>query len=357
MCNTTFHSFLRALPKCEHHIHLEGSLEPELLFELAAKNNIVLPVSEDPAFESVNSLKSRYEQFKNLDDFLGYYYIGMSALVDLSDFESLAFTYFSKAASQGVRHAEVFFDPQAHTSRGIELATLVQGFKRAQARAEAELGITTELIMCLLRHLPVPEAIETLKQATDAGYFADSTLVGMGLDSSELPFPPPIWTDLYAEAKKAGIRRTIHAGEEGPAEYMTQALDILDAQRIDHGLRIFEDDALVSRIAKSKTLLTMCPLSNVRLRCIDSIKDFPLRKLLDAGIRFSINSDDPAYFGGYILENYCALQEVFNLSVAEWGGIAKGAVMGSWCADQRKFELLAEIETVVQEWAIHLEEQ
>lgn len=190
----------------------------------------------------------------------------------------------------------------------------------------------------------------TFKQAKDAGYYTDGTFAGMGMDSSELPFPPSLWADLYDEAKKEGIRRTIHAGEEGPAEYITQALDILGAERIDHGLRVFEDDVLVSRIAESKTLLTMCPLSNVRLRCIDSIKDFPLRRLLDAGIRFSINSDDPAYFGGYILENYCALQEVFDLSIAEWGGIAKGAVMGSWCADERKTQLLTEIEEVIQEW-------
>ncbi len=357
MCNTPLHSFLEALPKCEHHIHLEGSLEPELLFELAAKNGITLPVSDDPAFKSASSLRRRYGAFKNLDDFLEYYYIGMSTLVDGSDFENLAFTYFSKAASQGVRHAEVFFDPQAHTGRGIELVTLVQGFKRAQVRANTELGITTELIMCLLRHLPLSEAIGSVNQAQEAGYFEDGTLAGMGMDSSEIQFPPPLWADLYEEAKRAGIRRTVHAGEEGPAEYMTQALDILDVHRIDHGLRVFEDDVLVSRLAESKTLLTMCPLSNVKLRCIDTIDSFPLRKLLDAGVRFSINSDDPAYFGGYILENYCALQEVFNLSIPEWEQISKGAVMGSWCNEERKIQLLAEIEGIVHEWTRILAEQ
>ncbi|KAI1401987.1 adenosine deaminase [Hypoxylon fuscum] len=359
MCNTSLHGFLAALPKAEHHMHIEGSLEPELLFELAAKNNVTLPASTDPAFASAESLRKRYGSFQNLDDFLGYYYIGMSVLRDGSDFETLAYAYFTKAASQNVRHAEVFFDPQAHTSRGIELSTIVESFKRAQTRAEADFGMSSQLIMCLLRHLPLSEAMETFTQAKDAGYFADNTLAGVGMDSSEAPFPPPMWKDLFDAAKELGIRRTIHAGEEGPPLYVTQALDVLDAQRIDHGIQALTegDDALVARLASSKTLLTMCPLSNVKLNCIPSIASFPLRRLIDAGIRFSINSDDPAYFGGYILENYCALQESFDLGIRDWEMIAKGAIMGSWCTEERKAQVLMEIEDVVNEWTRILQEQ
>ncbi|KAI1406828.1 adenosine deaminase [Hypoxylon sp. FL1857] len=359
MCNTSLHDFLTALPKAEHHMHLEGSLEPELLFELAAKNNITLPASSDPAFDSVESLRKRYETFQNLDDFLGYYYIGMSVLVDASDFEALAYAYFTKAASQNVRHAEVFFDPQAHENRGVKLSTIVESFGRARARAEADFGISTQLIMCLLRHLPLSGALETFTQAKDAGYFVDGTLAAVGLDSSEIPFPPPMWKSLYDAARESGIRRTIHVGEEGPPLYVSQALDLLYAQRIDHGVRAITegDDALVAHLAASKTLLTMCPISNVKLNCIPSMSSFPLKRLLDAGVRFSINSDDPAYFGGYILENYCALQETFNLTIKDWENIAKGVIMGSWCAEERKSELLAEVEDVVNKWTRRHETQ
>ncbi|KAI0180701.1 adenosine deaminase [Hypoxylon sp. FL1284] len=353
MCNTSLHAFLAALPKVEHHMHLEGSLEPELVFQLAAKNNVTLPTSTDPAFASAESLRRRYENFQNLDDFLGYYYIGMSVLVDGSDFEALAYAYFTKAASQSVRHAEVFFDPQAHASRGVELSTIVESFKRAQARAEADLGMTTQLIMCLLRHLPLSDAVQTFSQAKGEGYFADGTLAAIGMDSSEIPFPPAMWRELYDAAKASNVQRTMHAGEEGPPLYVSQALDELDVQRIDHGIRALTDgdDMLASRLSSSETLLTLCPLSNVKLRCIPSIASFPLKKLIAAGIRFSINSDDPAYFGGYVLENYCALQESFNLSVRDWETIAKGAVMGSWCTQERKTQLLTEIEGIANEYS------
>ncbi|KAK9779228.1 putative Adenine deaminase [Seiridium cardinale] len=355
MCKTPMHEFLAALPKCEHHLHIEGTFEPELLFELAAKNNITLPADKDAAFASIESLKARYLTFANLDDFLGYYYIAMSALIDAADFEALAYAYFKKAASQNVRHAEVFFDAQVHTERGIAFETVVTGLKAAQRRAEKDLGITTELIMCLVKHLPLPSALETFNLAKDGGYFADGTLLAIGMDSSEKPFPPKMWTELYDAANAAGIRRTIHAGEEGPADYVVQSLDLLGAQRIDHGLRTFEDEALVKRVVEEKIMLTTCPLSNLMLQCIGSISEFPLRKLLDAGVRFSINSDDPAYFGGYILENYCVLQDTFGLTLQEWEGIAKGAVLGSWCGEERKQQLLAEIDAVVSQWSSKLE--
>ncbi|KAK8038827.1 Adenine deaminase [Apiospora rasikravindrae] len=375
MCQTSLHPFLEALPKCEHHMHIEGSLEPELLFELAAKNGIALPSpAADPAYASVEALRKRYEAFTGLDDFLGYYYVAMSALVDASDFERLAEAYFRRAASQNVRHAEVFFDPQAHSARGVALSTVVEGLSAARERAERQWGISSVLIMCVLRHLPPAEGVALFEEARAAGYFSgdenegekekkEPVLGGIGLDSSEKPFPPALWTELYGAAKKAGVRRTAHAGEEGPAQYIVDSLDMLDAQRIDHGLRsVLEGDegvtdALLERLVDQKIMLTLCPLSNVRLRCLESVKDFPLRKLLDRGVRFSINSDDPAYFGGYILENYCALQDAFDLNVREWESIAKGAVMGSWCADRRKWEILSEIEAVAGEWTMGLGEQ
>lgn len=343
MCN--LHDFLTALPKCEHHLHIEGTLEPELLFQLAKKNSITLP-ADDLAFESIESLRTRYANFSNLDDFLGYYYIAMSALVDASDFEELAYAYFAKASSQSVRHVEMFFDPQAHTSRGVTFETVVRGLTAARERAVRDFDLTVEVIMCLLKHLPLADAKETYQHAERAGWFKDGTFTAIGMDSSELPFPPAMWQEIYAAAEVAGIKRTIHAGEEGPADYVTQALDILKAQRIDHGIRSFDDDALIRRLVDEQILLTTCPLSNLRLRCIDSISQFPLRKLLESGVRFSINSDDPAYFGGYILENYCVLQETFGLSVAEWKKIAVGAVKGSWCSEERKSKILSEIESV-----------
>ncbi|KAK8129854.1 adenosine deaminase [Apiospora kogelbergensis] len=367
MCQTALHPFLEALPKCEHHMHIEGSLEPELLFELAAKNGIALPAPSageggDPAYASIDALRKRYEAFTGLDDFLGYYYIAMSALVDAADFERLGLAYFRKAAAQNVRHAEVFFDPQAHSVRGVKLSTVVEGIQAARERAERELGITSVLIMCVLRHLPPAEGVALFEEARDAGYFS-GMLGGIGLDSSEKPFPPALWTELYGAAKAAGVRRTAHAGEEGPAQYIVDSLDMLDAQRIDHGLRsVLAGDervteALLERLVEQKIMLTLCPLSNVRLRCLESVRDFPLRKLLDRGVRFSINSDDPAYFGGYILENYCALQDAFGLSVREWESIAKGAVMGSWCSDRRKAEIFMEIEAVAGEWSVGLGDQ
>jgi adenosine deaminase len=349
MCQ--LHDFLAALPKCEHHLHIEGTLEPELLFQLAKKNGIALP-TDDPAFASIETLHTRYRNFSNLDDFLGYYYIAMSALIDASDFEDLAYAYFAKAASQSVRHVEMFVDPQAHISRGVAFATVVKGLTAARERAMKDFDLTIQVIMCLLKHLPLADAKETYQQAEQAGWFQDGTFSAIGMDSSELPFPPEMWQEIYAAAEAAGIKRTIHAGEEGPAEYVTQALDILKAQRIDHGIRSFEDEALIRRLADEQILLTTCPLSNLRLRCIDSIAQFPLRKLLDSGVRFSVNSDDPAYFGGYILENYCVLQDTFGLTVAEWEKIAVGAVKGSWCGEERKAAILAEIDSVVRKWSV-----
>ncbi|KAF2196558.1 adenosine deaminase [Delitschia confertaspora ATCC 74209] len=351
MCKTSLHDFLRRLPKCEHHIHLEGALTPSLLFQLAKKNRISLP-KDDKAFISPHSLLARYARFSSLDDFLGYYYIGMSVLVHEADFEALAWDYFQHASTDGVHHAEVFFDPQAHTSRGIAYTTVLSGFRNACLRAERELHITTELITCFLRHLPVPDCLTAFEnQDVQASYLAGH-IKGIGLDSSELNFPPHLFKEIYERAGQQGLRRTAHAGEEGPTSYIADALDILGVDRIDHGIRLVEDPALMQKIAARGTLLTTCPMSNVVLRCIKSIGDHPIRKFLDAGVKFSINSDDPAYFGGYILDNYCAVHEVFDLSVEEWTTICRNGIEGSWCSEERKREMLAVLERVIDEFQV-----
>ncbi|EON62328.1 adenosine deaminase [Coniosporium apollinis CBS 100218] len=349
MCKSPIHVFLQALPKCEHHIHLEGALTPSLLFELAARNNTTLP-ADDHAFLSAESLRLRYDHFTSLDDFLNYYYIGMSVLIHSSDFEALAWSYFQRAAADGVHHAEVFFDPQAHTSRGVAYSTVLSGFTIARDRACKELGMSTELICCFLRHLPPADCLVTFNQAELQESFEHGAVAGIGLDSSELDFPPQLFGELYRKAGEQGLRRTAHAGEEGPAAYIANAIDTLGVERIDHGIKLAEDGELMRRVAESGIMLTTCPLSNVLLRCVKSVAEVPIRRFLDAGVRFSINSDDPAYFGGYILDNYCAVQEAHNLSVAEWESICRASIEGSWCEQDRKDELLQALQRVMHDW-------
>jgi adenosine deaminase len=352
MCKSDLHQFLHDLPKCEHHLHIEGSLSPSLLFRLASANNVPLPDADiDPSFKSIEALEARYLRFTSLNDFLHYYFIGISVLITASDFESLAYEYFTRAHKDGVHHAEIFFDPQAHTHRGIAYSTVVQGLSAAQKRAEKDFGLTSKLILCFLRHLSETDADVAYTEAVALGHFSNGIIAGIGLDSSEVGFPPEIFREVYASAKAAGIRRTAHAGEEGNSSYISKALDICHTQRIDHGIRLVDDETLLKRVAKDKTLVTMCPLSNVRLKCVAKVANLPVRKFLDEGVRFSINSDDPAYFGGYILDNYCAVQEAFNLSLKEWRYIADGAIEGSWCDDERKKVLLKKVE----EWATKYE--
>ncbi|KAI9734179.1 MAG: adenine deaminase [Claussenomyces sp. TS43310] len=344
MCKSNLHEFLAALPKCEHHLHLEGSLSPELLFKLASSNEVALPSPIfDPSFASPQALHERYQHFTSLNDFLHYYFIGMSVLLTAADFESLAYEYFARAHTDGVHHAEVFFDPQAHTSRGVAYATVVEGFRIAQRRAETDFGITSKLILCFLRHLSETAADVTFQEADALGHFSDGTLAGIGLDSSEVGFPPEIFREVYISAHEKGIRRTAHAGEEGSSSYISKALDICKVERIDHGIRLAEDKALMKRVAQEKVLLTVCPLSNVRLRCVTAVKELPIREFLDNGVQFSLNSDDPAYFGGYILDNYCAVQEAFELSLQEWRGIAEASIKGSWCDEDRKMALMEKV--------------
>ncbi|KAL8694926.1 MAG: hypothetical protein Q9218_000497 [Villophora microphyllina] len=347
MCKSPLHPLLVALPKCEHHMHLEGSLAPSLLFSLAHRNGISLPSpDDDPAFASPDTLLDRYARFTSLDDFLRYYYIGMSALTHAEDFEALAWEYFVRAHADGVVHAEVFFDPQAHTSRGIRYETVVDGFITGCRKAEKEFGMSTKLILCFLRHLPVSEAVSTFDNAKND--LMTGRLAGIGLDSSEKGFPPGAWKVIYDQAQDSNIKRTAHAGEEGPVEYIKEALETLNIERIDHGIRLAEDETLMREVARRNILVTLCPLSNVWLHCVDSVAELPVRTFLDNGVPFSLNSDDPAYFGDhYILDNWCAVQEAFSLTVGEWKNIASTSIKGSWCEDNRKNVMLSTLDGVV----------
>ena len=367
MCKSPLHEFLHALPKCEHHVHLEGCLSPALLFSLSAKHNVSLP--SRPEYTSVEILLERYNRgFTDLQEFLDAYYLALSVLIDAEDFEMLAWEYMINAHRDGVRHVEAFFDPQSHTARGVQIEVVMEGFRRAEARANREFGsgedgrdrLTVKLIMCFLRHLPGSAAVETLQNAVESGVFKSGAsseevegqgtgrfVVGVGLDSSELHFPPELFAESYSQAASLGLRLTAHAGEEGPPSYIRQALNVLGVERIDHGRRLPEDPALMAEVAEKKILLTLCPLSNVALKGVEKISELPIRTLLDAGVQFSINSDDPAYFGGYILNNYCAVQEGFDLSVAEWRTIAHAAINGSWVTEDRRKELSGLVEDCV----------
>jgi len=330
-------------------MHLEGALTPSLLFTLAANNHISLP-EDDPAFTSRETLLARYKRFTSLDEFLHYYYIGMSVLIHAADFEAVAWDYFQHAAADGVHHAELFFDPQAHMSRGVGYQTVLSGFTAARQRAEKEFGITSELISCFLRHLPVADSLAAFRQEDVQKSYRSGAVIGVGLDSSEAGNLPRKWNELYREAERQGLRRTAHAGEEGPASYIADAVDSLQVERVDHGVRLAEDPELMRWVADKGLMLTVCPISNVTLGCVMAISEVPIRKFLDAGVRFSINSDDPAYFGGYILDNYCAVQEAFGLSVGEWRAICTAGIEGSWCSRGRKDEVLRALDNVVGEW-------
>jgi adenosine deaminase len=286
---------LCAMPKAELHIHIEGSLEPELIFELAQKNGVAL------AYPSVEALRAAYA-FTDLQSFLDIYYAGASVLLQESDFEAMAMAYFRRAAADNVIRAELFFDPQTHTARGVPIGAVIGGLARACARAERELGVSSDLILCFLRHLSEEDALRTLQDALPhRGHF-----IGVGLDSSERGHPPEKFARVFAEARRLGLHRVAHAGEEGPPAYIESALDILGAERIDHGVRCLEDPALVRRLAAAGVPLTVCPLSNVKLRVYGEMESHRLPELLRAGIRATLNSDDPAYFGGYLNDNFLA---------------------------------------------------
>jgi adenosine deaminase len=325
------------LPKAELHIHIEGSLEAELMFALAKRNNVRL------AYDSVEALRRAYA-FTNLQDFLDLYYQGMSVLLREVDFYDLAMAYFRKAASQNVRYAEFFFDPQGHTARGVPFGTVMAGLTRAQADAEAQLGIASRMIMCFLRHLDEADAERTLDQALK---YKDK-IIGVGLDSSENGHPPAKFKTVFRRARKEGFLLVAHAGEEGPPEYVWEAIDVLGVDRIDHGNRSLEDAALVKRIAADGLALTVCPLSNLRLCGVKEMKDHPLRRMMDAGFKVTINSDDPAYFGGYMNENFSSVGAALGLSAQELTAIARNGFDASFMAAQEKQAALSAFDQAIR---------
>ncbi|MDR3420901.1 MAG: adenosine deaminase [Xanthobacteraceae bacterium] len=331
-------TLIKRLPKCELHIHIEGSLEPELMFALARRNNIRLP------YESVDAVRRAY-RFRNLQDFLDIYYQGMSVLITEQDFYDLAFTYLQRARADNVRHVEMFFDPQGHTARGVAFAAVVNGLSRAIADAGREFGVEASLIMCFLRHLDEADAEKTLDSALA---FRDK-IVGVGLDSSEAGNPPSKFKHVFARARDAGLFVTAHAGEEGPPSYVWEALDVLGVRRIDHGNRSLEDAALVGRLAREKMALTVCPLSNLRLRVVDDLRRHPLRRMMDKGLVVTVNSDDPAYFGGYVNDNYRAVFDALSLTREEIVAIVRNGFAASLMTAQANADALAEIERVLAE--------
>lgn len=327
-------AWVRRLPKAELHLHIEGTLEPELMFELARRNGLAL------RFKSVDDLRRAY-QFKDLQSFLDIYYEGAAVLRTRRDFEDLAWAYCVRAAADGVRHAEVFFDPQSHTARGVPIGDVIEGLSAALARAEKELKLTSRLIMCFLRHLHEDDALATLDAA---GPFL-KRLTAVGLDSSEKGHPPSKFKKVFRKAKDAGLRAVAHAGEEGPPEYVWEALDVLGVERVDHGVRCLEDEALVKRLAKDRVPLTVCPLSNVKLRVYQKLEDHRLKELLERGLAACVNSDDPAYFGGYVLDNYLAVERALGLSQAQVAQLARHSLEASFLPADEKKKLLTELES------------
>lgn len=274
----------------------------------------------------------------------------MTVLRSSADFEALAWNYFQHAKSDGVLHAELSFDPQAHTTRGIDYMDIVIGINAARKRALREFGISSEIICCFLRHFPASECLAAFQHEGFQASFMGSLVSGIGLASTEKDFQPAIYKEMYQQAKAIGLRVTAHAGEDGPPENVTNAIDELALERVDHGITVAQNKVLVNKIAASGVLLTLCPISNVVLKCVDNISDVPVRTFLNAGVKFSINSDDPAYFGEYILGNYWAVQKAFNLSIDEWKHICKNSIDGSWCNDERKAQLHEELEKVLRAW-------
>ncbi|MGW6203380.1 adenosine deaminase [Streptomyces sp. NPDC055089] len=323
------------LPKAELHLHIEGTLEPELAFALAARNGVPLPYAD------TEELRTAY-LFDDLQSFLNLYYALMAVLRTEDDFTELADAYLTRAAAQGVRHAEIFFDPQAHTARGVPIGTVVEGLGRALERSEEKHGISTQLIMCFLRDQSAESALETLEAAKPYLH----RISAVGLDSAEVGHPPAKFRAVYAAAEALGLRKVAHAGEEGPPAYITEALDVLGVERIDHGLRCMEDPELVKRLVADRVPLTLCPLSNVRLRAIDTLEEHPLRAMMDAGLLCTVNSDDPAYFGGYVGDTFHAVHEALGLEREQLRTLARNSFEAAFLDhdEERRTRYLSEVE-------------
>ena len=329
-------SLLRDAPKAELHIHIEGSLEPELIFELARRNQVTLP------YPSVEALRKAYA-FTDLQSFLDIYYAGASVLITEDDFDAMAWAYFERAAHDNVVHCEIFFDPQTHTARGVDIGVVIRGLDRAARRAEAELGLSVRLILCFLRHLDEDDALATLEAAMP---YRDK-FIGVGLDSSEMGHPPEKFERVFARARAAGLRLVAHAGEEGPPAYIRSALDVLHVERIDHGVRCVEDPELLARLEEDRVPLTVCPLSNVKLCVFDSLDKHNIPALLAAGLCVTINSDDPAYFGGYLNDNLVQLFESLpQLTALDAYELLRNSLEASFVDDEDKGLWFEELDTV-----------
>lgn len=330
--HVTREALIRRLPKVELHLHVEGTLEPELAFALAERNDVRLP------YASAEAMRLAY-RFDDLRSFLDIYYSACSVLLRERDFYDLTWAYLLRAHTDNVRHVEPFFDPQTHTARGVPYLTVLTGIRRALADGRSKLGITSRVIACFLRDLTVHDAMTTLDEALTHGL-----IDGVGLDSRELGNPPEKFADVFAKARAARLHTVAHAGEEGPPAYITGALDSLGVERIDHGVRCLEDPALVKRLVRDKVCLTVCPRSNVALNVVRRMADHPLARMLHAGLRVTVNSDDPAYFGGYIHDNYVAVANALQLTDSELVTLARNAIDGSFAHDVRKEELRAELD-------------
>ncbi len=329
-------SFVRSLPKTELHVHIEGTLEPEMMFRLGERNGFDLP------FESVDGVAEAYD-FTDLQSFLDIYYQGAAVLQTPGDFYELMAAYLDRATADGVRHAEIFFDPQTHTARGIPFEVFMQGFREAIADARSGSGITADLILCFLRHLSGEDAVAALVAAEPHL----EGVVAVGLDSSEVGNPPELFSEAFRLARDLGLRAVAHAGEEGPPEYVVGALDTLGVERIDHGVRSLEDPHLMERLRRDQVPVTMCPLSNLALNVVERLEDHPIKEMMDLGLLVSVNSDDPSYFGGYVLDNYSAVASAFGLSSVDLADLARNSVTSSFLAAERKREVLAEIDAVL----------
>ncbi len=328
----SMHDFIAGLPKAELHLHIEGSLEPELMFDLAKRNKVSLP------FDSVEAVRTAYD-FSNLQDFLDIYYAGADVLRTEQDFHDLGLAYFRRAAADSVRHAEIFFDPQTHTDRGIPFQVVIDGLLSSMDQAESELGVSSQLILCFLRHLEEDAAFDTLKAAEP---WRDRIL-GVGLDSSEVGHPPSKFQRVFERAGEMGLKRVAHAGEEGPPDYIWEALDLLKVDRIDHGNRAMEDPALIRRLVDENMTLTVCPLSNHKLCVVDDLSRHPLPAMLEAGLKVTLNSDDPAYFGGYVNRNYEAMADQTGVTREQLAEIAVNSFSGSFLPEADKARHIADV--------------
>jgi adenine deaminase len=322
----------RTIPKAELHIHIEGSLEPELIFALAQRNRVPLPYAD------VDALRAAYA-FKDLQSFLDIYYAGASVLLHEADFYDMAWAYFERARADNVIHAELFFDPQTHTARGVPMASVVQGLARACRDAQDKLGISSALILCFLRHLSEEDAFATLEAALPYR----EHFVGVGLDSSEVGHPPSKFSRVFARCGELGLHRVAHAGEEGPPAYIWEALDDLKVERIDHGVRCLEDAALVAELARRRVPLTVCPLSNLKLCVVTDLRDHPMKRMLDAGLCAMVNSDDPAYFGGYMNANFVQTVEALGLTSKDVVTLANNSFEASFMEEARRKACLAQV--------------